>query len=93
LPVARTNCLAAGRSSHSVRDDDQKAGHRGVYPELIAVSSEIEEALTLYARQHTEDAYGIERVLRFRQSGRRGIREPDTGHYECDARYPKTLEM
>jgi len=27
-----------------------------------------EEALTLYARQHPEDAYGIERVLLFRQS-------------------------
>jgi hypothetical protein len=34
---------------------------------LIAVPPKIEEALTLYARQHPEDAFGVERVLRFRQ--------------------------
>jgi hypothetical protein len=33
--------------------------------ELIVVPPEIEEAL--YARRHPEDAYGIERVLKFRQ--------------------------
>ena len=35
--------------------------------ELIAVPLEIEEALTLYARRHPEDAFGIERVLKFRK--------------------------
>jgi hypothetical protein len=35
--------------------------------ELIAIPQETEEALTLYARRHPEDAYGIERVLRFRK--------------------------
>ena len=35
--------------------------------ELILVSPEIEKALTLYARRHHEDAFGIERVLEFRR--------------------------
>jgi len=35
--------------------------------ELIAIPPEIEEALTLYAYKHPEDAFGIERVIRFRR--------------------------
>jgi len=58
--------------------------------ELIAVSPEIEEALTLYARQHPEDAYGIERVLRFRQSvGEEFESLIQAIMIEYDARYPK----
>ena len=34
---------------------------------LIAVPPEIEDALTLYARRNPEDAFGIERVIRFRR--------------------------
>jgi hypothetical protein len=35
--------------------------------ELIAIPPEVKAALTLYARRHPEDAFGIERVLKFRQ--------------------------
>jgi hypothetical protein len=35
--------------------------------ELIAIPQEIEEALSLYAYKHPEDALGIERVIRFRR--------------------------
>lgn len=35
--------------------------------ELIAVPPHIENALQLYAREHFEEATGIERVLRFRR--------------------------
>jgi len=35
--------------------------------ELIEIPPEIEEALLLYARKYPEDAFGIERVLRFRK--------------------------
>jgi hypothetical protein len=35
--------------------------------ELIAVPPDIEQALRLYSRWHPEDAYGVERVLKFRK--------------------------
>lgn len=35
--------------------------------ELIAIPPMIEGALTLYARKHPEDAFGVERVIAFRQ--------------------------
>jgi hypothetical protein len=35
--------------------------------ELIEVPPDIERALRLYIRWHPEDAYGVERVLRFRK--------------------------
>lgn len=34
--------------------------------ELIAVPPDVENALRLYAREHSEDAAGVERALRFR---------------------------
>jgi hypothetical protein len=37
------------------------------FRELIAIPSEIEEALTCYAHKHPEDAFGIERAIRFRK--------------------------
>ena len=37
--------------------------------ELIGIPTEIEDALTGYARKHPEDAFGIERVLSFRKRG------------------------
>ena len=37
------------------------------FRELIAIPPEIQEALTLYAYKHSEDAFRIERVIGFRQ--------------------------
>ena len=45
--------MAISSSIESVRD-------------LIAIPAEIEAVLCLYAKQHPEDAPGIEKVLRFR---------------------------